>query len=234
MFRTQIRMKMKSNLCWIAVAALLSMLCVGCGSSSSNSMSNNAMSAAQAQAVSAQVALALTQALGTVNPDGAADVHKNLSAAVSAAVRDIRPETSTGCTSTSTGQNCNFPISLPDYPCVSPGGGQEGSISVSGDIDGTLNNAGGGALSGQFTITPTNCSVSNLLVNGDPSISVAGQINFTNTAITFPVVFTETGGLSYGPNPSGSCQVNATYTINAQLACTVTGTVCGQPVNGTC
>jgi hypothetical protein len=120
---------------------------------------------------------------------------------------------------------------LTAYPCTGP---QAGTISVTGDIDGTLTDAGAGSLSGQFTITPANCSVSNLLVNGDPSISVAGQINFTNTAITFPVVFTETGGLSYGPNPSGSCQVNATYTINAQLACTVAGTVCGQPVNGTC
>jgi hypothetical protein len=222
------RIRMKGNLCWMAVAAMLSILCVACGSS--NNSTNNNMSAAQAQAVSTQVAQALTQAVGTVNPGGAADVHKNLSAAV----RDIRPETSTGCTSTSTGQNCNFPISLPYYPCVSPGGGQEGSISVTGDIDGSLNNAGGGALSGQFTITPVNCSVSNLVINGDPSISVAGQINFTNTALTFPVVFTETGGISYGPNPSGSCQLNATYTINSQLACTVTGTVCGQPVNGSC
>jgi hypothetical protein len=209
----------------MAVTATLSILSVGCGSSN-NSM-NNTMSAAQAQAVSTQVVQALTQALGTVNPDGAADVHKNLSAAV----RDIHPETSTGCTSTSTGQNCNFPISLVDYPCSGP---QGGTISVTGDIDGTLNNAGGGDLGGQFTITPANCSVSNLLVNGDPSISVAGQINFTNTAITFPVVFTETGGISYGPNPSGSCQLNATYTISSSLACTITGTVCGQSVNGSC
>ena len=223
MFRIQNRIK--SNFCWMVVAAMLSILCVGCGSS--NNSTNNNMSAAQAQAVSTQVVQALTQALDTVNPDGAAGVHKNLSAAV----RDIRPETSTGCTSTSTGQNCNFPISLVDYPCSGP---QGGTISVTGDIDGSLNNAGGGALSGQLTVTPANCSVSNLLVNGDPSISVAGQINFTNTALTFPIVFTETGGISYGPNPSGSCQINATYTINSALACTITGTVCGQSVNGTC
>jgi hypothetical protein len=213
----------KCNLRWMAVATVLPILCVGCGSS--NNSTNNNMSAAQALAVSTQVVQALTQALGTAN--GATDAHKNLSAAV----RDIRPETSTGCTSTSTGQNCSFPISLVDYPC---GGSQGGTISVTGDIDGSLNDAGGGALGGQFTITPANCSVSNLLVNGDPSISVAGQINFTNTAITFPVVFTETGGISYGPNPSGSCQLNATYTISSTLACTVSGTVCGQPVNGSC
>jgi hypothetical protein len=221
MFR--IRNRIKCNLRWTAIAAVLPLLCVGCGSS--NNSTNNSMSAAQAQAVSTQIVQAITQALGTAN--GAADVQKNLSAAV----RDIRPETSTGCTSTSTGQNCNFPISLVDYPCS---GSQGGTISVTGDIDGSLNDAGGGALGGQFTITPANCSVSNLLVNGDPSISVTGQINFTNTAITFPVVFTETGGISYGPNPSGSCQLNATYTISSTLACTITGTVCGQSVNGSC
>ncbi|MGA9689307.1 MAG: hypothetical protein WBQ81_21305, partial [Candidatus Sulfotelmatobacter sp.] len=78
-------------------------------------------------------------------------------------------------------------------------------------------------------------SVSNLIINGDPSIDLSGQINFTaNLNPAFPVVFTETGGISYGPNPSGSCQLNATYTINSSLACTVTGTVCGQSVTGSC
>jgi hypothetical protein len=225
------RMKTNASLSLTVIAATLSLLCSGCGSSSNNSsMSSNSMSQAQAQAVAEEVSQAISQALGSAVPSSASAT-SGARPSLSAAVSDIRPDASGGCTSTATGQNCNFPISLTAYPCTGP---QAGTISVTGDIDGTLTDAGAGSLSGQFTITPANCSVSNLLVNGDPSISVAGQINFTNTAITFPVVFTETGGLSYGPNPSGSCQVNATYTINAQLACTVAGTVCGQPVNGTC
>jgi hypothetical protein len=98
-----------------------------------------------------------------------------------------------------------------------------------------LNTAGSGSVSAQLTITPTNCSVSNLIVNGDPSISISGQISFAdNETPTFPISFMETGGISYGPNPSGSCQLSATYTINSSFACTVTGTVCGQSVSGTC
>ncbi len=221
-----------ASLCLMVVATMLLVLCGGCGSSSANS-SNNSMSSAQAQAVTDQVVQALTQALASTFPSNlpaANDVHPNLSTVV----RNIGPNVSSGCTSTATGENCNWPISLPYYPCVSPGGGQEGSISVTGDIDGTLNNSGSGSVSADITITPTNCSVSNLIINGDPSISIASQINLTGTALSFPIIFTETGGISYGPNPSGSCQINATYTMNSLSSCTVSGTVCGQSVSGSC
>jgi hypothetical protein len=215
------------------VAALLSIVCVGCGSSSNNNgMSNNSMSPAQAQAVSGQVVQALTQALGTAVPSFA-PASSDRRPSLSTVVRDLRPfDAPGGCTTTATGQNCNFPISLPDYQCT---GSQGGTISVTGDIDGILNTSGSGSVSANITITPANCSVSNLIVNGDPSISVGGQINFTdNETPAFPITFTETGGISYGPNPSGTCQVNATYTINSSLSCTVSGTVCGQSVNGSC
>jgi hypothetical protein len=71
------------------------------------------------------------------------------------------------------------------------------------------------------------------------TISVAGdinggQINFTQSAPSFPITLSETGGLSYGPNPSGSCQFNLTYSITSTTACTITGTACGQPVTGPC
>jgi hypothetical protein len=231
-----LRMKRNGSLCLTVVAAALSILCSGCGSSSNNSsMPNNSMSQAQAQAVSAEISQAMAQALGGAIPSSA-PAASGTQPSLAAAVRDIRPDTSgSGCTSTATGQNCNLPISLIDYPC---NGTQGGTISVTGDIDGTLSDAGAGSVNGQFTITPANCSVSNLIINGDPSITVAGQINFTaNENPVFPITFTETGGISYGPNPSGSCQVNATYTINSSnssLSCTVSGTVCGQSVSGSC
>jgi hypothetical protein len=211
---------------------MLLVLCGGCGSSSANS-SNNSMSSAQAQAVTDQVVQALTQALASTFPSNLAaanDVRPNLSTVV----RNIGPNVSTGCTSTATGENCNWPINLPDYPCIAPGGGQEGTISVTGDIGGVLSNSGDGSVSGQFTVVPANCGASNLIINGAPSISIAGQINLTDTAPTFPIIFTETGGISYGPNPSGSCQINATYTMNSLSSCTVSGTVCGQSVSGSC
>jgi len=224
-------LRTKSNLwlCLTVVAATLSILLVGCGSSSNPAMSNNSMSPAQAQAVTDQVVQALTQSLTTVVPSTAPPtIRKSLATVVS----DLHPDTSSGCTSTSTGFTCNWPISLMGDPCGGPSGG---TISVTGDVSGTLSNNQSGSVNGQFTVTPTNCSVSNLIVNGDPSIGLSGKINFdANLNPAFPIVFTETGGISYGPNPSGSCQLNATYTINSSLACTVSGTVCGQSVSGSC
>jgi hypothetical protein len=220
------RDKTGASLCLTVVAAMLSILSIGCGSSSSM---NNSMSQAQAQAVAVEVSQAIAQALVGIVPSSAPAASARPS--LSTAVRDIHPDASGGCSPTGTGENCNFPISLMDYPCT---GSQGGTISVTGDIDGTLNNSGGGSVSTDITITPINCSVSNLIVNGDPNISVAGQINFTGTAPTFPIVFTETGGISYRPSPSGSCQLKATYTISSETSCTISGTVCGQPVSGSC
>jgi hypothetical protein len=229
MFQFMFRNKRSGSFCSIVAATLLSILCVGCGSSSST---NSNMSQAQAQAVAQQFSQAIVQALSgavpATAPPAASDARLNLSTVVS----DIRPDALPGCTSTSNGENCNIPISLTNYPCGVP---QGGTISVTGDVDGTLTNTGSGSLSAQLAITPANCSVSNLILNGDPSINVGGQVNFTNNETpVFPVTFTETGGISFGPNPSGSCQVNATYTINSSLSCTVSGTVCGQSVSGSC
>jgi hypothetical protein len=199
----------------------------GCGGSTP---ANNSLSPAQAQAVSDQVVQALTQSLEntfTSNSFPARDTHPRLAAAVA----NLHPDSAGGCTSTMTGENCNWPVSLPNFPCGGPSGG---TISVTGDIDGSLNNSGNGSINTQLTITPDNCSVSNLVLNGDPSIMVGGQINFTGTTPTFPIAFTETGGISYGPNPSGSCQLNVTYTINSLSSCAASGTVCGQSVNGRC
>lgn len=192
-------------------------------------MANNSMTPAQAQAVTDQVVQALTQSLTTVVSSTAPPTERKSLAAV---VSDMHPDTSGGCTSSSTGFSCNWPISLTADPCGGPSGG---TISVTGDVSGTLSNNQSGSVNGQFTVTPTNCSVSNLIINGDPSIDLAGQINFdANLNPAFPIVFTETGGISYGPNPSGSCKLNATYTINSSLACTVSGMVCGQSVSGVC
>jgi hypothetical protein len=225
------RITRSSSLCLTVVAAVLSIICEGCGSSSSSAgMSNNSMSQVQAQAVANQVSQAMALAL-----EGASAFTAPATSAppsLPAAVRSVRPDATSGCTPIANGENCDWPISLMNTPC---GGAQGGTISVTGDIDGTLNNSGAGSLSGQFTITPANCSVSNLIVNGDPSISVAGQINFTdNETPTFPIIFTETGGISYGPTPSGSCQVNTKYTITSLTSCTISGTVCGQSVSGNC
>lgn len=208
------------------VAAILAITAGGCGGGSMSSMSGP-LSAAQAQAVSGQVVQALTVALGDAF-SGVSLTEKPHSLATVLAGAHPATSSSGDCTSNSSGTSCNVPISYTG-PCS--GGG---TIAISGEISGMLNTAGTGDFGTQITVTPTNCAVSGTTFNGDPSITIAGQIALTDDNISYPITFTETGGISYGPNPSGSCQVNVSYSFNANLTCSVTGTVCGQSVNGSC
>lgn len=124
----------------VAITALF-ILCSGCGGGSSTPGPNTeSLSPTQAQAVTDQVVQALTQSLDntfSASLAGADVARPNLSGAVSR----IHPDSSGGCTSTSTGENCNWPISLLNFPCSGINGG---TISVTGDIDGSLNNLGEG------------------------------------------------------------------------------------------
>ena len=203
---------------------MLSMLASGCGSSSSNTLTP-----AQAQAVTQEVDVAVQAALANAFSSGAAadeasGSHRSLAATIS----QINPHTSSGCTVTDGGTTCNIPVT---YSGACPGGG---TIAASGDFDFTLNNSGDGSDSSTLTITPTNCSVSSETINGDPSITVASQLNFTNDVPTYPITLTETGGISFGPNPKGSCTMNATVSITSATTCTLTGNLCGQTLSGSC
>jgi hypothetical protein len=218
------RMNGHVSLCLIIVAATVSILCGGCGSGGSNS---NVMSQAQAQAVIEQVSEAVAQALENAFSSGEGAV-RGVRPSLSTVVRSIQPDQSSGCTPSGSGENCNWPISY-DGACP-----QGGTIAVAGDIDATLNGAGSGSVSSQVTITPANCAVSSLVISGDPNIGVGINMNFTDSAPVFPITLTEAGGISYGPNPSGSCKLNVIYTITSETSCTITGTVCGQSVNGSC
>jgi len=209
------------------VAAILAILCSGCGSSSSPSSTAGPLDAAQAQAVSQQVVQALTtalgDALGVTLPSGR-PAHPSMATVVA----DSHPYASSGCTTTSTGESCNLPLS---YSGSCSAGG---TISVSGDISGTLDSTDSGNIGAQITVTPSNCAVSGTTFNGDPDITINGQIGFSDANIVYPVTLTEGGGISYGPDPSGTCSLNVTYSISSSLTCTVTGTICGQSVNGSC
>ncbi|HSY91011.1 MAG TPA: hypothetical protein VK812_06530 [Candidatus Binatus sp.] len=203
----------------VALIILFLTLSAGCGSSSHNNLS-----AAQAQAVSQEVDVALQAALTNAFSTGqAADTHPSLAAIAG----DLTPD-QLSCVTSASGTTCNIPVTY-SGPC--PGGG---TIGVSGDFDFTLNNAGDGSDNSTLTITPTNCSVSNETINGDPNITVATQINFTNDAPVFPITLTETGGISFGPNPSGSCTVNETLTITSATSCTKSGNFCGRTLSGSC
>jgi len=221
--RFQTKSPLQQKLFWIVVTTLLSLSCVVCGSSRS---SDQTISPAQAQAISLQVVTALQGALASAESGfaGLNTVHPNLAILM----RDANPAQSSDCTTNSNGETCNIPIS---YTGACPGGG---TIGVSGNLDFTLNNSGDGTDSTSITVTPTNCSVSNLTINGDPNVTVATQVNIANDQIEFPLTLNEKGAVSYGPNPSGSCSLSVALTISSQSSCTVNGTVCGQPVSGSC
>ncbi len=215
-------MKKRSiTLCGIAVITILALVCAGCGGSSMS----HTMTPAQAQAVEQQigsaVAVAMQSAAGGLPPANA-ERHS-----LAAAVNAVQPDQTTDCTGSSTSLMCNIPVSS---SAACPGGG---TIAVSGNFDFTLNN-GSGSDNTTLTITPTNCSVDNLTINGNPNVMLATTLNFQKSMIQFPVTLMETGGITFGPNPSGSCSLNVTATVNSLTSCTITGTVCGQSVSGNC
>jgi hypothetical protein len=159
--------------------------------------------------------------------------HKESNSNLATVLKDVHPLLAGECTPTQNGgEDCNWPVSF-DGPC-----GADGTIAVSGDIDGTLDDTFTGFVDASFTIVPTECSVSgsNLTINGDPSISISGQLNVSDSYPTSLNV-TETGAISYGPNPSGMCQFNLTFNATwsgSQVACKYSGTACGQSIDTTC
>jgi hypothetical protein len=207
------------------------LLLTGCGGSGMSMPASPTLSAAQAQSVTQQVLQAVQTAFTNAIPQTsqpAEDGHQSLSKSLAT----IHPDaTSPGCTATSTGQSCNFPLSS----TVQCSGG--GNISVSGDISGSLSNSGSGMADAKITVTPANCGVSSVTFSGEPNITLSSQFSFSDNngqiGVVFPITLSEGGGISFGPNASGTCQLNVTYSINSG-SCSVTGTVCGQSVNGTC
>jgi hypothetical protein len=207
----------------ILLLTTLLALCAACGSSSSHELSQ-----AQAQAISHEVVTAAEAALSSAVPAAPAEervAHPSLAKAVSG----LQPDQLPGCTTSEGTTTCNWPV---NYSGSCPDGG---TISASGDFDFTLNSSGSGSDTSTFTITPTNCGVEpNLTINGNPNIQLSTTVNFANDQIVYPVTFAETGGISYGPNPSGSCSLNVTYTVSSSTSCTVSGTLCGQSLSGSC
>jgi hypothetical protein len=199
----------------------LSLACVGCGSSSSHNLSP-----AQAQAVAQE----LTTALGAALSSGLGNIPADTTSPqrLPAIVHDLHPYASTGCTITNGIESCNIPVTY-SGPC--PSGG---TIGVTGDFVFTLDSSGNGSDNSTLTVMPTNCAVSNTTFNGDPNVTVGINLGFQNYGVAFPATFTETGGISFGPNPKGSCTLNVNVSITSATTCTVTGTICGQSVTGGC
>jgi hypothetical protein len=134
-----------------------------------------------------------------------------------------------------------------DFPCTvsvniieTCSGG--GTIAIAGSINGSMDYTDTGDATALITATPTSCDVpgTTLEITGNPNLLVSGSIfYFYGGVSTFTV--TETGTVTYGPKPTGSCQTNltvaASFEGNAQhtlRSCTLTGTACGTAVNQSC
>ena len=208
-------------ICSATAVVGLALLMIGCGGSSSM---NHNLTPAQAQSVATAVSSGVAQAMIGALGAGVIDP-------VPGAVHRIDPTPNASmptCTSSASGESCNWPIST-TFSCA--GGG---TMAVSGNLSGSLSNTGNGSAQAQITADPAGCSVNGIVLNGDPSVTVAGQANIANYAPVWPVTGSEKGGVTFGPNPSGNCQLNLTFTVNASRSCTVTGTACGQTVSGSC
>lgn len=206
----------------ISAMLAIALVMLGCGNSNSNMATNLTPAQAQsiATSVSNGVAQAVTGALATAHVRPGGNIVQNNQASVT--------PTLPICTPTGSGEVCTWTISN-TFSC---GGG--GNIGVSGIITGTLTNLGSGMAQAQIGADPVNCSVNGLVLNGDPQVNLAAQVNILNNNPVWPVTGTETGGVKYGPNPSGSCQLNLKFTVHSNMSCTVTGTACGQTVSGSC
>jgi len=208
--------------CAIAALTCISLVCVTCGGSSHNNLSQ-----AQAQAVSQEVFSALRSAMvAGLTPPGASAAATRPS--LGEILEHARPAQSSGCTVTNSGESCNIPIT---YQGACPNGG---TISVSGDFAYTLDNSGNGSDSSTLTVTPAACAVDNVTFNGDPSVTFATQFNLQNYGLAFPIAFAGMGGISYGPNPTGSCSINVKATAASVTSCSVSGSICGRSVSGSC
>ena len=208
--------------CAIAALILISLMTMTCGGSSHNNVSP-----AQAQAISAELFSALNSAMVAGPPPAAASTGTRPSLGESLERAGAQAQSS-GCTPTSSGQSCTFPINY-QGPC--PGGG---TINVAGDIVYMLDSSGNGSDSSTLTVTPSGCVVDNLTINGDPNVTFATQFNLKNNALAFPLTFSGMGGISFGPNPAGSCSINVKATVASPTTCSVSGSICGRSISGNC
>lgn len=200
------------------------LLLVGCGNGNSSSP-NSSLTPAQAQQVAAGVSDGLAQALaGGLN---SSSTHDRQTARAMRKDESVPNVSGPSCYSSSSGEVCNWPISE-SFTC--PGGG---ALSVSGDVSASMDNNGNGSVQAQIAEIPSGCSIDGIVINGNPQITVNGSLGISNWSPVWPLTLTETGGVTFGPNPAGACQFDLSVSVNADSSFTVSGMACGQQVSGT-
>jgi len=205
------------------------LLFVGCGSSSNPNPNN--LNTAQAQQLGGEAFTDFFSATEVALQGSASDTSRKFS------LRAVLPKNRrissapTPETVSCSGSSCTITAT---YTCL-----DGGSIGVSGSA--TENGSSSASLN--ITETPTNCSDGTLVINGDPDVTLKGQIN--NNGTTTSVSISIGGGISFSPVtagqfPTGSCksnlQINVSITDSSstETSCSISGSICGVAMNQNC
>ena len=106
-----------------------------------------------------------------------------------------------------------------------------GRMEVSGSLTGSISNTGSGILLLQVlqTVTDWEC-IGGLVINGDPYLSITGQMSFLGGAMSSAATFRFGGGIKWGTTAAESIQVNLTAIVNPNGSGTISGTIGGYSV----
>ncbi len=109
-----------------------------------------------------------------------------------------------------------------------------GHIEVSGNLTGSVDDTGSGALFLQVleTITDWRC-IGGRVLNGDPYLSAAGTFTFLNGAQSGTASISFGGGFKWGATAAESCQMRLTMLFHPDHTGRLSGQVCGRSVDVT-
>ena len=210
------RVKENVRMLLSTTATMLVLLCCGCGGGggSDTPPAPTTITAAQASAAATQIGHSFIAAVDTMTSNQCPTIGLKF------------------------GQEayCNIPVAS-DLACS--GGG---SVAITGSTAGNMDSTNTGNTISTLTLLPANCAITgtNLVMNGDPSLAIGGSLFFFYGGPS-TLTITETGPITYGPKPTGTCRINLTMKAsiegNAQRtlqSCTISGTACGQTINQSC
>jgi hypothetical protein len=183
---------------------ILAFVTLGIGLAGCGSGASGSLTSAQASAFAMQVSQVAAQGM----VDSTAGSESSISCTQSACTADI-------------------PVS---YMSECPSGG---AMLLSGGVRGPMPGSSGSGMIGILipqTITDWSC-VSGLVINGDPNLSVSGQLAFVLLSPATVQSMTITGDFDWGAGSSEKCSVNLAVGYNFSGTGTTSGTVCNQSVN---
>jgi hypothetical protein len=223
----------------VVLLIVIALLLIGCGSNAT--VTNSNLTPAQAQTVAQGVSAAVSQALLnayssmllTAPAPSFLKARKGMSG-IKISMSSPQPSPAV-CTGDDSNTQCTV-----NYTGQCTGGG---TVAITGSGNGGVNTSGSGSAKASLQLVPKSCDVPEykIVLDGQPNITLASQVTIVNNdPSSWPVVLTETGAVNFGPDsgsstvPTGSCNINMTYSFTKAGACTMGGTMCGQSVSGVC